>query len=413
MVTRSALPQNYVLQAPAFVEDMGDVSEWTKSGDVDGAFSADTSDTKYGSQSIVVTPTTVSPGVTITKSINQSFFGAGPHGKMWLKSPSTVGVGSPVVLEVSPVSNFTTKFQLVFSRAGVKHSVVPGEWFHRAFDSSDWVATGAISWDDTMKYMRFRFYDAGAEYKIAGLEMGLSSRPKLIIGFDGGYSTDYSYVFPYMAARGLKATHYIYGGSIGSSASYCTLSQLQEMYAAGHAISVYPFDPLQAPEENLTDKDVAGQTETLRIGRDWLIANGMPRAARHVGYRHNACNDGTFTAMAALGMHTGRSASANPLCVPMNNNYKIVCRMMDQGTTGSWASIKTRIDTARKSGSSIMVCMHHVTDDPTVDDATLEQFASLIDYALQYKPEMDTVTIDEWYNGLTNPRYRSLPVGRA
>jgi hypothetical protein len=45
------------------------------------------------------------------------------------------------------------------------------------------------------------------------------------------------------------------------------------------------------------------------------------------------------------------------------------------------------------------------------DDGATAHLIELLDYI--YYKGIRVLTIDEWYNGLTNPRYRSLPVTRA
>lgn len=407
---RSALLQNFRMAAPQLVEEFDDITDWTKSGDAGGAFAAETGDFPPGCTSaITVTPTSTGTGTKITKQIAPTIFSR-DIGSIWIKSPSTIAAGAPVIFILSPDANFARRFYLVFYRAGIYDRLVAGGWRHVPFARNLFTSVGAISWDEAMNYMRIECYDTGGTFTFAKAEIGYTSRPKCIIQFDGQYITDYTVAFPYLAARGMRATHYIYDDRV-SSVGRMSLAQIKELYAAGDAVSCYPHGGAQ----DFTTMDIATQQDHMGQVQAYLLENDMPRAAYHCAYSQGRWNSDTLVAMANLGMRTGRTTISAPvyMALPFENNITIYTREINQQVGKTLADAIVAVNYGITTGSTVAVLMHNILASPGTYDISVADFQSLIDYLYSARSAIDCVTIDEWYNGRTNPRYRSLPVARV
>jgi hypothetical protein len=69
------------------------------------------------------------------------------------------------------------------------------------------------------------------------------------------------------------------------------------------------------------------------------------------------------------------------------------------------------IDNAIKDGTTIIFLCHRLLANAGETATAIADFKALVDYVVERG--IDVVSVDEWYEGLTNPRYRSIPLSRA
>jgi peptidoglycan/xylan/chitin deacetylase (PgdA/CDA1 family) len=207
-----------------------------------------------------------------------------------------------------------------------------------------------------------------------------------------------------MDAKGIVGTVFVVPTVLGTE-GYWTLAQCQEAYANGWAISNHAYD-----HANLTELSQAACQANLEACRDYLIANGMPRAANymaHPGGQRNATVDAAAVAAGVIIARSVRVGSVDPF---RYSAYDFpVTKALTTGTT--LASCKAAIDTAITTGTTIVFMGHMFAEEAAAETWVTADFQALIDYAVQRK--IKCVTIDEFDKGLTNPRYRSLPLTRA
>jgi hypothetical protein len=122
-------------------------------------------------------------------------------------------------------------------------------------------------------------------------------------------------------------------------------------------------------------------------------------------------------------MLSGRGIVPRVEPVPAGEKYQLMGPLVTWGDKATHptqpeitvSTVKSWIDTAVLTGSSLSLVFHHLADDSAhITDSTnylFSDFKAIVDYAIARGLEF--VTIDEWYNGLTNPRYRSLPPSRS
>jgi len=230
-----------------------------------------------------------------------------------------------------------------------------------------------------------------------------------MFSFDGDEDeTVYTVMYPLMAEKGFKGTLYINKDRVGS-AKNCTLSQLHELYDAGWAIANHG-----ATHVDFTTLTAEQAYDNVLECQEYLLNNGFTRAARHFAYPVMAYNDIS-------------DAAISPLCESIRQGYifqtnkypfqlvGVVPRLHTTGTLSnvvSEATIKLVVDQCILNGGTAAMLGHGI-EDPPVNAAfcSTERFTYLVTYLSQQK--VNVITVDEWFHGLTNPRYRSLPLGRT
>jgi peptidoglycan/xylan/chitin deacetylase (PgdA/CDA1 family) len=230
---------------------------------------------------------------------------------------------------------------------------------------------------------------------------GIYSRPKCVISFDDGWSTQYTEGFAYMKPRGLKATMYIVSSYVGQ-ASRVTTAQLQEMYDAGWDIANHTTTHTDL--STLTQAQVESELFTCQA---FIINNGWSRysSPKHVAYPFGGYSTASLTAMSTQGMLTGRTTSNRIQANQIDNPYLLARQYHDY--TFSAATYKGWVDTAIATGGCLHLNYHKIVADATgAADTEVEQtqFRDIMNYILSKKEQIDVVTFSEWYKGITNSR---------
>lgn len=404
-MARSALPQNYLVSAGTLVDDFEDVSGWS-TGSVD--VSADTTIFKSGTKSLRYVPK--SPGTlsftvkTVSIHLNRNgIFG------LWMYLDGPVSDFSAILISMAKNAEYT-----LYITHPVSLSMLSPGWNLIQVDNQWWTESTTTA---AGLFIRLKVQVTHAPGKSTALlfdycTVNTEYEPRLIIAFDDNHKSIDTFAVPYMSARGIPGTRYCNSGNVGSAGNIATIADLQASYALGWAIATHTIN-----HPDLTTLPDA-QVEAEIVGcRDWLIANNMPRAAYHMAYPFNANNATVRSIAASSGMLSARAGSTSgnligrgTTIVNRDMMYQLITSYTIQGTT-TLANVKIGIDNAIRSGHDLLIYGHGLADEPSVNTWDLVSFYALIDYIVARK--IKCVTIDEWYNGLTNPRYRSLPVGRA
>ena len=244
----------------------------------------------------------------------------------------------------------------------------------------------------------------------AGIEFGTESIAKCMINFDDAISTEYSAGFDYLyTQKGKKGNIWVVPDWIDTP-GYMTSAQLADVYAAGWALGNHTRSHLP----HLDAMTKAEQESSINYTTRWLLARGYTRAAHHLVYPAGGYNADTLAVMDELGIKSGRLGSPSIEATPPADFH-----FLHGGTVRSItpnivtvATVKSWIDSAVSTGSTVAIVFHNLVADAGhlvySTDYTIADFQSIVDYAIQ--KGLEFVTIDEWYNGLTNPRYRSLPL---
>jgi len=403
-MVRSSLPQNYCKSSGTLLEDFETIDDWSiVAGSCAGTVSADTAHFKTGTKSLSLNVTGRSGYFSVEKTIN-----------MDLRSMNDVSF-YVYCSDVMPTSGIefifiqtvpVTKYML-FSCGNTY--LRPG-WNLIRIAKSSFTIGGGCGWETNFIRLRVRLYaDPASDVSVSFDKVMINNNPisRCLLVFDDGAISQYTVAYPYMSARDIV-------GNIGCVSSFpgstgMTLAQFQEVYAAGwgilnHSTTHPSFGTLTAPQ-------VITEYETCR---DYLVDNGMSRGAKHFLYPGGYHAGIVLAAMAQTDAITGRSYGNPPMlqsCPP--DNFLDLTTYNIQKTT-ALTTVIGWIDTAILTGNTVILTLHQILASPSnAADWSVANFQGLIDYLVSVQPLIRCVSMDEWYNGLTNPRYRSLPVTRA
>ncbi|MEW5803132.1 MAG: polysaccharide deacetylase family protein [bacterium] len=408
---RSALPQNYAVQDGILFEDFESLAPWPKiSGN--GNIEANTSQFRTGTQSMKMSVTTPGSFLLTRKTfpplLDLSSVNKLMHFWFYLHTNPTT-----TIHHIS--ATFYNYFEGVPSRYFSLNwwpEKIRSGWNHAVIHRDDWALTGNPAPDWNSIYV-FEFKVIAAAGQTASVSFdevrhSMEQLPRCVIAFDDACETVYTEGYAYMHPRGVRGTIYVAPALIGT-AGYCTLAHLEEMYSNGWALANHSYTHPGFPYylTGLTRSQI--ESELSRCSQ-WLNDHGFTRAAHHLAYPGGYFNDDVFAALDSTGMYTGRSTLRFLQTVPVDN-YKILGSQTLDNTLSLAAAKSLWIDAALKRQSSAFLHGHILDAVAGPNTWAIADFRALIDYITACG--IKCVTIDEWYNGLTNPRYRSLSLNKG
>lgn len=400
MATRRALPQNYVKSPGTLLEDFEAVEDWTV---ISGSIEANTTEFCAGTQSIKMTTPSGSHS-TIRKTISAQMNSGGDLIDLWIYQHTAANTFNGVSLSFSSTANFSKEAKLVrglWMRPG---------WNRLSFRRSEFALTGGESWDNLMILIQIRVDPASATVwsgSFDSMYWGVDRKAKAIITFDDGWEASYTNALPILESFGFKCTSYVITSSI-DAAGYMSLAQLQDAYSRGVDVANHT-----KTHQNLSTLSYNDQLIEIGDAKAWLAANGFTRGANHFAYTYDAYNADTLAILDSLGYQTARIGPRGIQEAPMADSHMLIACSVS--TAVSLATAKTYIDRALQFGSNVIFIFHDIAESPSSAGYTIANFTAFMQYLYDFvvSGKIDVMTMDEWYNGLTNPRYRSLPVGRA
>lgn len=217
--------------------------------------------------------------------------------------------------------------------------------------------------------------------------------PKVIITFDDGYKTVLTNAYPYLSARGIKATSYVISATVqNTDVNYMRKSDLDILYNAGWDIGNHTKN-----HYSLTTLSAADQLTQIKDCRDFLLNCGYTRSANHLAYPLGTYNDSVLQQATEAGVLTARTTKNCFQSMPCENLLALSITQSD--TTAKLTC--ARLYEAIKNGQSLFIMFHNIGSSGT-NLTSIADFQYIIDFL--YQLGVDFVTISEWYNGLTNPR---------
>lgn len=403
-MTRSALPQNYIIKEGTIIEDFSrSLASWVKGGS--GTLELNTNyytDNlgKTAHQSLKFTTTNTVSGVSASSPASSHSLNllGNPGRTMYIRGYNHEGSNcAGILFTVTSVNSFAKSLMSTFVGMGSR----VGE-FVVAVPRSAWSSTNGEVWDNTtmirISTQVIANTDSTAIVSLDSIYTDQISLPRCLITFDDGWRGPVDYAYPYMKARGIKGTYYVCTDWIGDE-NKPTVAELTAMQNDGWDISSHAVE-----HEPLSSFTLAQQREKLLTAQNWLRANGFTRGAYHLGYPDGACNADTFAAMRELGILTGRIATGGYQYYPPDDLFQIR-GTASPGSTTTLATIKSVIDKAISTEGTLVLYFHDLAETVTeTNQWSVANFQATIDYIVAKK--LECVTITEWYNGLTNPRRR-------
>ena len=398
-MSRAGLPQDYLQDEGTLIEDFESISGWSC---ISGSQALDTTNYKTGSGSLKLTSESGGHGIT-TKTISLDLSEKSKRMTFWFYVYDVAAFNYVSVIFSSTTNPSTKNFTCQVSNAGGQ---IRAGWNKFSVGRANWTNTGDESWNNTMVRLRIQCNAKAGTVNIVSVDSlygSVESMGRVLLTFDDGYDDVYNEVFSYMQPRGLRGTSFVVGSLI-DGAGFMTKAQLTEIYAYGWAIANHTYT-----HANMAAYTQAQAYAELNNNKNWLISNGYPRAVNHVAYPVGGYNDDVLLAMAQVGAKTGRTTKTGNN-YDSSHPYELTIREISNAT--SLATAQNYVGEAISRGTTVILMLHKLVESPSVStEWSIINFQGLIDYLVMRK--IRVVTIDEWYEGLTNLRYRSLPLYRS
>ncbi len=397
---RQSLKDPYTIKDGDLFQDFETLGDWTAGG-TGATIVADTTLFKTGTQSIKLTTGAGSAG-NLTKTINEILVDIGVL-SYWVYIEDVTKVNG-VTIMLSNDDTFTNYFSFLYLANNDKTTKLHNGWNLLTVGKQEWVPHASSNWNNPMIRVRVSVSVIGANQGIVWVDsivIKKYTKPKIIFTFDDGASSVYSEAFSYLDGKGIKGTSYINSNMIDTG-GFQTTTQLLEMYDAGWDISNHTQDGT-----DLTTLTQPQMESTIRGCSEFISGLGMTRrnCHLHVAYPGGNYNSTTIDAMIATGMITGRTVREGIESVPLDDNFTVGIRQIVNTT--SLATAKGYVTQAIGSGGTLVFLFHKIVAVPgTTLEWSISDFQALVDYinVLRVGNVLDTMTITEWYSGLSNGR---------
>jgi peptidoglycan/xylan/chitin deacetylase (PgdA/CDA1 family) len=385
--TRGRRPYRYE-QPGALLDDFSNLVPWDPTG---GTVAADTTYVITGTQSAKLTSDAVGSNVNIRRSGMSVDLSAGNRISLWVYTP----IAESTLTDIKTATVYLWSGSAWVNQA---RGLRPG-WNKIDLDpypSGTWAAGGGELDFATgpLTSVTIRINKQDYEQSIVAyvdcLTNNSRSRPKCVLSFDDGLVTQYTELFPRMAAYGFKGTLYVITDNI-DGAGALSMAQLTEMYNAGWDVSNHTMTHPTLTE--LTSEQV--QTEVAGA-RDWLASHGFTRRNCHLHF----CYPGSIWDIAVMsdietaGMLSGRATASVVQGNALDSPLLLRSQLVDDKSV---AAVTDIVDTAIRRGGTAMLYGHAVGG---VSWAA-ENYDALLAYLHSKRNEIDVITMSEWYDWIT------------
>jgi peptidoglycan/xylan/chitin deacetylase (PgdA/CDA1 family) len=400
-MTRTALPQDYFSEPGVLLDDFETLANWTNVIPANCTIAENTSEFKTGTKGLKMTVGAGLAGWIRKQPINVSFNGRNACISFWLYLHQDPAETTEIVVYLANDTAYTNAFA---------YAIVPAKldigWNRIVIDCNDnWTKYASASWQNPIVSTRFKVQAASGKTPSVSFDnyrYNLKQIPQLLVMFDDASASVYDKAFEYMNDRNIKGTVYTISSWVGNSDTM-TVQQLLELQAAGWTIGNH-----SATHSGFATKTQSEVEAELNACEEFLTTNGL------AGGKHFACPTGAYTedirkAAIATGLITMRTSYEHNFHPTYDSRLRLSIHSVTNAT--ALATVVGWVNDAILNGKTLMLLWHQIVDtDPTQYQMLTSTFQQIIDYL--YYSKIKTLTIDEWYKGLTNPRYRSLPLSR-
>lgn len=296
--------------------------------------------------------------------------------------------------QLNAMINEENKSKVAVRSRAVAKAVVPSTW-----DSIDNMEIFVVSKSGSTPSVNFD--------KVA---YNVSGDTKVLFTFDDAWYDVKKYAEPILSAKGFKATTWAnMTDSVASNEikekgplDIMDESELTELYSKGWDIgnhTVSHYDDINF----LTEEQM--RSEYL-VNQNWLLANGWTRGAYHACYPSGTYNERLIEILKEIGVKSARTTEYGIQPTPAYDMYKLKTVFISRDT--SVDDIKTQIDKAVETGSSLFFMLHRVEDTPVYTDeneynplaVSSEKFSQIVDYVstLEKQGKLDVNTVSQWYD---------------
>lgn len=393
------LPKNYEVNPGILQDGYESVSGWTVAQSCSSTFTlnADPQFIRTGIGSAKFTIPAGGCGVTATKVISQvvnhNLFG------LWLYvSPSPNNNISGITLSFCQNTGCTITFSKALTSSNTRF--VSNGWNWIVVHRDDFINTGSNSWTAVQNKMRVAVTTssggAGTFY-VDDYYIGFYNRPKIILRFDDGSSTETAAIAS-MTAMGYPASICVIGSLTGAPGKF-TLAQLQAYQSQGHEICNHTWSHQNAA--TLGDTAFIDDVNTMK---SYMKANGL--------FGWDVLAFPNSVPVQNTNLLAGLSVVAGDSSLFYTTYHKGIASpyyfyLKDIGTPN--VSVSTSIGYVKdaiKYGALLVALFHTFEADPPINTGnwSIERFNLLVQELKRFGPQIDVITQKEFIEGLEDPR---------
>jgi peptidoglycan/xylan/chitin deacetylase (PgdA/CDA1 family) len=383
------LPQNLIIQPGTLRENFESLVGWTASASAAGSSAVlDTIHVKVGTAAIKLTTPPGGGYISITKTVSWDLSSPTEQGaiRLWVYLSGT-SEPSDVQIRMSNDAQFQNVFTTYYNN-GIKFRNRPG-WNLINLRTSDWfTGAGTPSWSNPIVRIQIRIYDKISNaYTVDGLYSGVVARPAILFSFDNAQQSIYDQANAYMNTRNVRGTVFVVTDWM-NSANFMTWTQLQELSAEGWTVGNKTTSNI--PLTSLTE---AGQEAVFLAARSALNMYNLTNVD-YVAYPGGLYNSDTLTAMANLGMRSGRTLTYFTFNLPIQSAFEISGKELSGSLT--LATAQSLVDKAVNRQEVVVVTLYGLSASPTNGtDWYIDRFQALINYCI--KKGVSIITMDDLY----------------
>lgn len=232
----------------------------------------------------------------------------------------------------------------------------------------------------------------------------VTGTPEIVFTFDDGYESVYTCAYPVMEQYGIKGTVFINPVAVGQP-GYLTLEELQELHNSGWIIANHANEHF-----DLTTLNKEDTTYQIQTCINWLTDNGFEDGSYHFATPYGAYNDEILEVCKELGIKIHRTDTGGFVTCPPDDLLHIPDKVIPPYYTIDQAN--AIVDKAIAKKATVFMLLHDLAENPDENQWSVANFSGLISYVSQI--EVKTLTIDEWYNEVTDsiaPAVYATPAG--
>jgi hypothetical protein len=408
-MARATIPNGYLKSVGTTLNDCSTYGDWTHAGTGDASLvSANTEYVKHGTASIMFWQETLAQTGYRFETIQNVSWDASKALAIYVSCfvPYSSGMPSTVGTCNIYLSNDTN---LASNRvyANFPNGVLGAGWnlvqIPRAKFTS---AGGSFSWASAIQSARLEVHCSATYLQrivFDAIIINRKSRAKVLITFDDDRDGAYERAFSYTNPRNVRMSHFVIPASFGT-AGYCTLAQVQEMYAAGDAVALH----------DSTSWDDGSETRVplrqVEMENNKLVKSKQFAAWPGGAFGQNTSSiEATLAGVSSAGVVGARCADADGTVFhPYNSNQNFltlpICLALDSGT--NLATALSIVNEVLIDGGTLIIMGHDIEAAAGSLTWATADFEDLIDKLVSYRTLglIDIETIHDWYYRINSGR---------
>ncbi len=240
---------------------------------------------------------------------------------------------------------------------------------------------------------------ATATSRAARVDISAFNKGTVLFTFDDGWKDQLTEAYPILHEAGFKATVYVNGEFVeDDDPEFMRLGDLRTLNAAGWDIANHTYD--HSDIGDLTDQENMAKLKAIYTDcADWLDRNGLSRASKHVAYPSGLYSSDLIRLLKSSGFKTGRATMFGQQFGVQYENELFKLPVYSLGDDDDLQACISGINTAASSGSTIILMLHRVEQDPgdlVTTKAQLQRVVNEVSANVRAN-KLSVMTITQWY----------------